>query len=140
MTPDQIDLARRAVACKGWRWMPGMRLECGDILIWSDEDRWHCGNNETWTRWRHDRIGQADRGSLPDLSDPATLGCLVALVREAWGDPGFYAAQGSTKIKGTDIFGWDTFGYLHGKSCKGMLYRSEAEALVAALETGGGGA
>jgi hypothetical protein len=63
----------------------------------------------------------------------------VALIREAWGDPGFYAAQSSTKIKGTDVFGWDTFGYLHGKSCKGMMYRSEAEALVAALENGGGG-
>lgn len=24
-------------------------------------------------------------GGLPDLTDPATLGCLLALVREAWG-------------------------------------------------------
>jgi hypothetical protein len=27
-------------------------------------------------------LGRAD---LPDLTDPATLGCLLALVREAWG-------------------------------------------------------
>jgi hypothetical protein len=25
-------------------------------------------------------------GTLPDLTDPATIGCLLALVREAWGD------------------------------------------------------
>lgn len=73
-------------------------------------------------------------GWLPDLSDPATLGCLMALVREAWGDPYFYVVRGDVKIKGTDIFGWDFFGDFRGRSCKGMLYRSEAEALVAALE------
>lgn len=24
LTPDLVALGRRAVACKGWRWMPGM--------------------------------------------------------------------------------------------------------------------
>lgn len=27
---------------------------------------------------------------LPDLSDPPTIGCLLALVREAWGNPTIY--------------------------------------------------
>jgi hypothetical protein len=48
------DLGRRAVACKHWRWMDGM-VTFGFV----GED-------------------------VPDLSDPATLGCLLALVREAW--------------------------------------------------------
>jgi hypothetical protein len=26
-----------------------------------------------------------------DVNDPATIGCLLALVRQAWGDPGIYA-------------------------------------------------
>ena len=123
MTPELEAVARRAVACPRWRWMPGMssvayRQPPLEPVV--------------------HRIGDLKLtpypGSLPNLTDFATLGCLLALVREAWGDPGFYAAQGSTKIKDTNTFGWDTFGYLHGKSYKGMLYRSEAEALVAALE------
>ena len=123
MTPELEALARRAVACPRWRWMPGMAYLRRGKRHRVDSDVLANG-------------GSYDETCIPDLTDPATLGCLLALVREAWGDPGFYAAQSGTKIKGTDIFGWDTFGYLHGKSCKGMLYRSEAEALVAALEVG----
>lgn len=64
-----------------------MRLECGDILLWSDDQHWHCcGDNQNWIRWRHDRIGQAERGSLPDLTDPATAGCLLAMLVAV--DPG----------------------------------------------------
>ena len=33
---------------------------------------------------RCQRDGQMMVGRLPDLTDPATLGCLLALVREAW--------------------------------------------------------
>ena len=132
MSEELEQLSRRLVGCKGWRWLPGMRAS----LI---------GMNTGWRILSHSDFwyeGEGIRDSLPggptnlpDLTDPATLGCLLYLVREAWGDPGFYTAQSSTKIKGTDIFGWDTFGYLHGRSCKGMLYRSEAEALVSALES-----
>ena len=74
MTPELQALARRAVACKGWRWMPGMG--CVNPAL---PDAW-CA-----------RIGDECRPTynhyLPDLSDPATRGCLLALVREAWGDP-----------------------------------------------------
>ena len=141
MTPELEALARRAVASKRWRWMPGMVDTLGNRA-----------NEDGWPSYSTIDYGATDivevvtwkvrppRSALPNLTDPATLGCLLALVREAWGDPGFCAAQSSTKIKGTDILGWDAFGSLHGRSCKGMLYRSEAEALVAALENGGGGA
>lgn len=66
---------------------------------------------------------------LPDLSDPATLGCLLALVREAWGDPWAHTAssyqEGWVVCASQDrrIFA----GYDDGLA-------SEAEALVAALE------
>lgn len=132
MTPELEALARRAVACPRWRWLPGMRTLAGSrVTVVEDGGAYILVLPKDWGQ----QILPDDPG-LPDLTDPATLGCLLALVREAWGDPGFYAAQSGTKIKGTDIFGWDTFGHLHGKSCKGMLYRSEAEALVAALEVG----
>lgn len=118
MSKELEQLSRRLVGCKGWRWLPGMR--------WCTDDG--CGRLDDLS------TEYGDDEAIPDLTDPATLGCLLYLVREAWGDPGFYAAQSSMKIKDTDIFAWDTFGYLHGRSCKGMLYRSEAEALVSALE------
>jgi hypothetical protein len=82
MKEKQIDLARRAVACKGFRWMPGMldvhggrvvSVEGGLLrLDYQDDD---------------DPIRTSSSACLPDLTDPATLGCLLALVREAWGLP-----------------------------------------------------
>jgi len=98
------DLSRRAVACKGWRWMPGMRdARTGE--------RYETGDG-FWivNKW-------------PDLTDPATLGCLLALVRDAHRDA-FMAA-------GNDGPGWvgrDCDGY---EVCRGT---SERAVLVAALE------
>jgi hypothetical protein len=66
------DLARRAVACRGWRWMPGMlalhpELHPGLRLV-NIED---AGN------------ALQENGWLPDLTDAATLGVLLRQVREA---------------------------------------------------------
>ena len=77
-------MARRAVACKGWRWMPGMRAVSPSgkhWRVWSD------------TRSVYEPEGCMDSApaewskDVPDLTDPATLGCLLALVREARLDP-----------------------------------------------------
>jgi len=99
MTEDMVVLARRAIACRGWRWMPGMlaveqavpgmALSARPVRV---DDYWH--EVGVW---------------LPDFDDPATLGCLLALVREA-----------------TTAYASLTFepGYLH----------TEVENLVAALE------
>ena len=56
---------------------------------------------------------------LPDLTDPATLGCVLALVREAWDDRYLCASLSPRKLWMVD--GWS-------------LHDTEAEALVAALE------
>lgn len=75
MTPDQIDLARRLVACRGWRWMPGML--------------WSIGPQPGWVRASTGRVLSAHedggpvgapRSCLPDLTDPATAGCLLAML------------------------------------------------------------
>jgi hypothetical protein len=63
--------------------------------------------------------------TLPDLQDPATLGCLLALVREAWGDP-YLCCVGDRET------GWRLDGYAAVEDIHS--YRSEAEALVRALE------
>ena len=73
MTQEQmIELARRAVSCKGWRWIPGMKA---------------VKHEEHATSWF--RIEQEDTkltgvwaDAYPDLSDPATLGCFLWLVRD----------------------------------------------------------
>jgi hypothetical protein len=75
--------------------------------------------------------------ALPDLTDPATLGCLLALVREAWSDKAMTCAR-------VDVL--DTYiaplpgGYPYGvvgmdrRRIFKRYFGSEAEALVAALE------
>ena len=82
------DLGRRAVACKHWRWMPGMLLQWrtssgvvyrGRVCNIEEPDA-------VWCEGREDRFDWPELPKCwPDLSDPATLGCLLALVREAWG-------------------------------------------------------
>lgn len=78
------ELERRAVACEGWRYKPGMILHMGDsarCLCWIDEEgeRWSIvDDRSSWLRVI------IDRRWMPDLRDHATLGCLEGLVREAY--------------------------------------------------------
>jgi hypothetical protein len=92
-------LAERAVACKGWRWMPGMldadEPVCRIVRVTSDDQ--HDGQflDYGWPDEEGDDpdgiVVSSEYGPhgnfLPDLDDPATLGCLLVLVREAWGEP-----------------------------------------------------
>lgn len=114
MSPEMLDLARRAVVCEGWRWMPGMRALCDDG--WPVPYRLDDGHDD----WPHD-IGLR----LPDLTDPATLGCVLALVRDAWGDPTLSPCW-QDETGGWDVVG-NRWNIIAGST-------TEAEALVAALE------
>lgn len=72
------------------------------------------------------------RQAWPDFRDPATLGCLLALVREAAEDAG--ASVWNDRRTGT--WSWMAGGCHHGVWIPSDAdgYSTEAEALVAALE------
>lgn len=138
MTPDFLAVARRAVACPKWRWMPGM-LTVPSEGVWTvtpplrltDERRLHYPDEYDWP---HD-LGLR----LPDLTDPATRGCLYTLVREAWGSDRCFCRQEDTPAGAkwfvlcptpkrlTERIGAGWHGPFEGDT--------EVEALVAALET-----
>jgi hypothetical protein len=137
VTEEQIALARRAVACKGWRWMGGM-LRVSPVLEKAFFD-FHPDvmptervldqhpSTDADKRWSN--ATNAWVQLLPDLTDPATLGCLLALVREACGDDEAYAIPWHDEDGG-----WTVCVREEDRSVNVSEGDTEAEALVAALE------
>ena len=90
---SDLDLARRAVACKGWGWASGMAVCADDDFaggvvtgVWPGQIEVYDGE-EIQTLYLTPTPGVAEWDShfgtvtlLPDLDDPATL---LHLVREA---------------------------------------------------------
>jgi len=118
MTEEQIALAKRAVACKGWRWMRGMSNDRGQTIDCVDliQGKAYCGE------W------DADMTALPDLTDPATLGCLLALVREA------HRCSEAHVYYATVSRFWVARWGRNGLGQWTVDAHTEADALVAALE------
>jgi hypothetical protein len=115
------ELAKRAVACKHWAWMQGMLTTSemrvvsvghASLIVLDDE---------------FDLVEITDGKAIPNLDDPATLGCLLALVREAWGDTLAVCIPRSHtnwEVRLVPLHGWTHCAWGN----------SEIEALVAALE------
>jgi hypothetical protein len=115
------ELAQRAVASPHWRWMPGMLV------------RYPTGYSER-IEDDTDAAARLEDDGFPDLTDPATLGCLLALVREAW-EP----HRGSDYIASTmhTGSGWGVGARYGSEGLAAIVlptYDTEAAALVAALE------
>lgn len=129
MTEEMLPLTRRAVACRGFRWVRGMLRHDGYRYIGSG----------VWARWS-DTAAVVTALHMPeqypDLTDAPTIGGLLALVREAWGcavitSPGY--DYDDEARQGPHVTGWRAV-----ETEQWMMVgegATEAEALVAALES-----
>lgn len=138
MSADLMELGRRAVACKGWRWMPGMLVtgpgwldiaricdvDTGIPTLW--EYRGYARGPGTASSYADDSPWEHPE-AVPVLGDEATLGCLLALVREAWG-PAYGTGRPHLRPTAT---GWLVASCGYPVAPEGL---TEAEALVSALE------
>jgi hypothetical protein len=114
--------ARSAVACKAWRWMPGMLLDGGLRIVGFCPEGFAYGHSATAGH----RVW-IDEQAMPDLADPATLGCLLALVREAWGACVHVAPDTGWHVRRAVLPNGSTINL-------GIIADTEAAALVAALQ------
>ena len=129
METSLTEISERLIACKGFRWMPGMRTLGEWRIINVDADGVEVVTDLGEVVLFHSGDMPHIASSLPDLNDPATLGCLLQLVREAWGMP-----TGITVSYSSDdgLWGVSWSGATHGGWCgRG---KTEAEALFVALE------
>lgn len=126
MNLKTFELAKRAVTCKNWKWMPGMRYTT---------DRWLEGFDRVIDQ--PDRAAFADwlrKGRIPELSDPATIGCLLDLVRKAWPiAPANVNHHGAYSPEKGHYHFWSC-SYCTGEKWEQAHGETEAEALVIALE------
>ena len=132
MTPEMEALGRSALEA-GWRWMGGARVlpmaPCFPAYRLGDDP----------DQWPHD-LGLR----VPDLSDPATLGTLIAQARGALGEPNAYAvhANGEWYIeRDGGVCGTEGLDYQGEWGAGGadvfICEPSEPAAWVAALEAAG---
>lgn len=154
MTDEQTAPACRAVACKGWRWLPGMRTP--EVLqappwtlpLWDNAVVLTAHEGEPVRVCTIlGKVRDLHPGAVPDLTDAATLGCLLALVRETWRCPTVYVRQSTTRRVSDGVIAWEVCDlYLDAEACRALGvpregsvgswgHGSEAEALVAALES-----
>lgn len=137
MTDEMIALSRRVVACRGWRWRAGMLSHHGERQLWCSETEYEWSSpsfSEAAMDWRRARF--AGSRQLPDLTDPATLGCLLALVRETWGCVVVTSPDYDEDEVGCQ--GWNVTSWRAVETVRWLpigVGATEAEALVAALES-----
>jgi hypothetical protein len=133
VTDDEAKaIGLRAVACPGWRLMPGV-VDCDGVRVLRVGEHTIDAFHPRALGIGGQVVMRAEMLSPPDLRDPATLGCLLALVREAWGDRRLHLIT----MRRWGHPAWrvvDQHGGVPGKDAFATIGDTEAEALVATLE------
>lgn len=123
MNASQQQLARRLVDHPAWRWLPGMRwIASREAPL--DDVIGRVG----------DLMSEPYPGAVPDFDDDATKGCLLALAREAWGDPGLSCVTAS--YSGGVYLRRIVDGHYHGSTFAVMTrltHATEGEAIAHAI-------
>jgi hypothetical protein len=117
------DLLKQLLACKHFRWMRGMKV--GNCTIQKVTSKYVIidGGHEV----PKDIMGLV----YPlDMEDPATKGCLLALVREAWRCPAAFAYAVWTENSEIDYWKVECGDPPDRWICQG---KTESEALIKAL-------
>lgn len=128
--PTLLDLGRRAVACRAWRWLPGM-LTVGDLRVDGPNEEGRPCRFDTY----FDTMGALARTEtcglrgydVPDLADPATLGAV---------EHGILAPLGWVHLARSESHGGGhrLVGPMADGRVGGTRWLPLATALVAALE------
>lgn len=129
MSPDLQALGLRWMACEGFEWRDGMLVTQGKNQ-WKRLDLYQVRTDiKTWI------LTVDPPHPLPDLSDPATLGCLLADVRRVWGNPLLsltWHDEGCSDPGRGWSFAW---GQICGEPSRPRgTWLSEPEALICARE------
>jgi hypothetical protein len=118
------ELGLNVVACQHWRWMPGMKIYLEDTPSIGTLRVIAAGRRGVpITRNGSGQMTTWSTATIPDLTDAATLGCLLALVRQALDDRRIHCRARANK-----------FRVYSGVTPIGDWTFSEADALVTALE------
>lgn len=120
MTEAEIALARKAVACKHWDLLPGMLMDQRGLRV----------------RYEDGALRELFAGDLPALDDPATVGCLLALVQRVLGHDGANVVVEVRWTAGTHrVVRWRHRGHMGWSptTIGGESHPSAVSALVAAL-------
>lgn len=86
MTEEEISVAKKLIQSPNWEWMSGMRVISpiskgrvidggSDYVIWYGE-----GSTDRGGGFQEE--SPLSESTIPDLSDPATLGCILHLIRK----------------------------------------------------------
>ncbi len=116
---DLTDLARWAVQQPWWRWEEGM-LAVRGACAWRLGDTWRAASFAA--QWAPDRM------PWPAIDDPATMGVLLAQVREVYGEPTMSLRHGPG--------GWALYADGHRET---LHAPTEPHALLTALAAAHGG-